>query len=277
MSKVDVAIGLLFCKGKVLVGWREAKQHQGNKHEFAGGKVEQGETPRQACEREILEETGLHITNWHAWDTICHEYEDLTVTLHLFYAHTHQTDVKAPWQWYERDELLNLNFPKANDAILKRLQWKKWIKITDQFEQSEQALVYWRTNVELADQPLANLIVNVDVANTLPLDQQKQLGAVHLSHTQLLQTSSLRTGIRYIAACHDAQSLQHAEKIGCDAVLLSPVLATKTHPKAVPLGWEKFTQLAQQSNLLVFALGGLSPQQNVPCYGVAGISQFKAL
>ena len=42
---IDIAIGILLHQNKILVGWREAKQHQGNKHEFPGGKVEEGETP----------------------------------------------------------------------------------------------------------------------------------------------------------------------------------------------------------------------------------------
>lgn len=36
---VDVAIAILLHKSKVLVGWRQANQHQGNKHEFPGGKL----------------------------------------------------------------------------------------------------------------------------------------------------------------------------------------------------------------------------------------------
>ena len=61
MSKplVQVAIAILLHQGKVLVGWRQAEQHQGNKHEFPGGKVEAGETPEQASLREAQEEAGL--------------------------------------------------------------------------------------------------------------------------------------------------------------------------------------------------------------------------
>ncbi|EPG8189289.1 NUDIX domain-containing protein, partial [Acinetobacter baumannii] len=46
---VDVAIAILIHRGKILVGWRGEQQHQGGKHEFPGGKVEQGETPEEAC------------------------------------------------------------------------------------------------------------------------------------------------------------------------------------------------------------------------------------
>ena len=56
---VDVAIAILIHRGKILVGWRGEQQHQGGKHEFPGGKVEQGETPEEACRREIYEEVGI--------------------------------------------------------------------------------------------------------------------------------------------------------------------------------------------------------------------------
>ena len=88
MSKptIHVAIAILLHQGKVLVGWREANQHQGNKHEFPGGKVEEGETPLAACRREIYEEVGVGLQDWHTFDVIRHEYDDVIVNLHLFHA-----------------------------------------------------------------------------------------------------------------------------------------------------------------------------------------------
>lgn len=38
-NQIEVAIGLLFSKTRVLVGWRNAQQHQGNKAEFPGGRL----------------------------------------------------------------------------------------------------------------------------------------------------------------------------------------------------------------------------------------------
>ena len=67
---VDVAIAILIHRGKILVGWREEQQHQGGKHEFPGGKVEQGETPEEACRREIYEEVGIGLKDWHQFDYI---------------------------------------------------------------------------------------------------------------------------------------------------------------------------------------------------------------
>lgn len=62
-----------------------------------------------------------------------------------------------------------------------------------------------------------------------------------------------------------------------DFVTLSPVLRTRTHPDADPLGWERFTELAQRARVPVFALGGMHPDmldqaKRAGAWGVAAIS-----
>ncbi|WP_278395574.1 thiamine phosphate synthase, partial [Acinetobacter venetianus] len=89
-------------------------------------------------------------------------------------------------------------------------------------------------------------------------------------------------GKRFLAACHDAVSIQHAHHLGCDAILLSPVNATATHPDTKVLGWDNFSELAQKSDIPVFALGGVAPTdiaqaQKHHAYGLAGISQFNSI
>ena len=91
-----------------------------------------------------------------------------------------------------------------------------------------------------------------------------------------LQKGDLKIGQRYIAACHDIVSAQHAQQIGCEAILLSPVLATTTHQDATPLGWEKFQQIAEFVDIPVFALGGLTQHdfataEQHHAYGIAGV------
>ncbi len=293
---VDVAIAILIHRGKILVGWREEQQHQGGKHEFPGGKVEQGETPEEACRREIYEEVGIGLKDWHQFDYIHHEYDDIIVNLHLF--HSYVPDellnlIHQPWAWYTRDQLLHLNFPKANKDIIKRLYWPHLIKISNTLNpvESSEALLYWRIENEseqyieqltaLNEGQRSNLIINVDIWHQLSPELQKQIKTVHLKQSQLmnLHKGDLTVGVRYIAACHDAVSLKQAQQIGCDAVFISPVKPTTTHPEAVPLGWERFSDLAQNSQIPVFALGGVHPDdlataQQYGAYGLAGIRNF---
>ncbi|MHA3891525.1 thiamine phosphate synthase [Acinetobacter sp. GXMZU3951] len=296
MSKpnIHVAIALLFHQAKVLVGWRSATQHQGNKHEFPGGKVEQNETPLEACRREVFEEVGVGLNDWHAFDVICHEYDDVVVNLHLFHAAVPEAllnEIQQPWTWYSRSELLNLNFPKANFAILQRLYWPNQIKISEHLAELQQLkpqqLMYWRVEHQAADlekleqlpaELAANLIINWQAWQQLTQPLQKRLAAVHLKQHQLmaLKSGELPVGVRFIAACHDLVAMQHAQKIGCDAIFLSPVLATATHPEVSPLGWTRFKEYAQQVDIPVFALGGMRAEalqeaQSHHAYGIAGI------
>lgn len=294
---VDVAIAILIHRGKILVGWRGEEQHQGGKHEFPGGKVEQGETPEEACRREIYEEVGIGLKDWHQFDYIHHEYDDIIVNLHLF--HSYVPDellnlIHQPWAWYTREQLLHLNFPKANKYIIKRLYWPHLIKISNTLTpvDNSDALLYWRIEDESEQQyieqltaldegQLSNLIINVDVWQQLSPELKKQIKTVHLKQSQLmnLHKGDLAVGLRHIAACHDAVSLKQAEQIGCDAIFISPVQTTATHPEAVALGWERFADLAQNSQIPVFALGGLYPNdltiaQQHGAYGLAGIRNF---
>lgn len=293
---VDVAIAILIHRGKILVGWREEQQHQGGKHEFPGGKVEQGETPEEACRREIYEEVGIGLKDWHQFDYIHHEYDDIIVNLHLF--HSYVPDqllnlIHQPWAWYTREQLLHLNFPKANKDIIKRLYWPYLIKISNTLStvESSDALLYWRIEefesqyieqlTALDEGQRSNLIINVDIWQQLSPELQKQIKTVHLKQSQLmnLHKGDLIVGVRYIAACHDAVSLKQAQQIGCDAVFISPVKPTTTHPEAVALGWERFSDLAPNSQIPVFALGGIHPDdlataQRHGAYGLAGIRNF---
>ncbi|MFP5065091.1 NUDIX domain-containing protein [Acinetobacter pittii] len=293
---VDVAIAILIHRGKILVGWREEQQHQGGKHEFPGGKVEQGETPEEACRREIYEEVGIGLKDWHQFDYIHHEYDDIIVNLHLF--HSYVPDellnlIHQPWAWYTRDQLLHLNFPKANKNIIKRLYWPHLIKISSTLStvESSDALLYWRIEefepqyieqlTALDEGQRSSLIINVDIWRQLSPELQKQIKTVHLKQSQLmnLHKGDLTVGVRYIAACHDAVSLKQAQQVGCDAVFISPVKPTMTHPEAVALGWERFSDLAQNSQIPVFALGGVHPDdlataQQHGAYGLAGIRNF---
>lgn len=299
-ATVDVAIAILLHKSKVLVGWRQANQHQGNKHEFPGGKIEEGETPEQACRREVYEEVGIGLKEWHQFDVIRHEYEDIIVTLHLLHAYVPDellNLIHQPWSWFSRDQLTDLNFPKANSTIIERLIWSHLIKISDQVDElpKTNSQMYLRIEtkdieklqqqlIKLSEQQLLKLIVNVDVWQQLNTVLQEKIKTVHLKQSQLMQLKKgdLVVAKRYIAACHDAVSVQHAHQIGCDAIFLSPVNPTATHPNSKVLGWDGFAALAQNSDIPVFALGGVAPAdleqaQKHNAYGLAGIRQFSSI
>lgn len=61
-----------------------------------------------------------------------------------------------------------------------------------------------------------------------------------------------------LATAHGGSELLRAAEAGADGVFLSPVFATRSHPKAVTLGVHGFHVLAQQSAVPVIALGGMT-------------------
>lgn len=75
---------------------------------------------------------------------------------------------------------------------------------------------------------------------------------------------------------HTLSDLELAQQKKCDFVVLGHVLPTLSHPEQAPLGWERFSQLAQQANCPVYAIGGQSPDTLTTAlqhgaHGIAGI------
>jgi thiamine-phosphate pyrophosphorylase len=78
------------------------------------------------------------------------------------------------------------------------------------------------------------------------------------------------------AAAHSPATIQLAKRIGANAVLLSPVFKTASHPGEPPIGPAQFRRWTRQSPLPVYALGGINARtvkQLAGCglYGVAAI------
>lgn len=92
-----------------------------------------------------------------------------------------------------------------------------------------------------------------------------------------------RTGFQVTAAAHNEHDIIAAARVGINAVLISPVFATASHPGARTLGPVRFASLAQRATKLgleVIALGGMTgPAQwhrlkGSAAIGLAGISLF---
>jgi len=65
-----------------------------------------------------------------------------------------------------------------------------------------------------------------------------------------------RGGLR-LATAHSLREIAQAVRAGADAILLSPVFPTRSHPGGRTLGRVRFRLLAARSRLPVIALGGM--------------------
>ena len=64
--------------------------------------------------------------------------------------------------------------------------------------------------------------------------------------------------LAWIATAHNEAEIEDANEYGADAIMLSPVFPTRSHPGAETLGSQRFRQLAARAKAPVIALGGMN-------------------
>ena len=71
---IEVAAGLVFRDGLLLISQRRPQDHLGGLWEFPGGKREPGESPEDCLRRELMEELGIEVEIKELVETIAHDY-----------------------------------------------------------------------------------------------------------------------------------------------------------------------------------------------------------
>lgn len=121
----EVVAALIWKGGAFMICQRPARKAQGLLWEFAGGKVEPGETKEQALIRECREELGVQVAVDEEFTQVTHVYPDLTVHLTVFHARiTGGTVQKLEHHdicYMTPGEISNYNFCPADQAILQKL------------------------------------------------------------------------------------------------------------------------------------------------------------
>lgn len=125
-STIDVAAGLVFRNGKLLITKRYDDAHLGGLWEFPGGKLEPNETFEQCLVRELQEELGIEVHVGQLVESVTHEYPGKTVHLKFFICDWHKNEPQAlgcsECKWVTADELKGHDFPEADERLLHRLQ-----------------------------------------------------------------------------------------------------------------------------------------------------------
>ena len=306
---ISIVIGIIKnVDGEIFISRRHNNLHQGGFWEFAGGKVENGETLQTALARELKEEINIDVISIKPLICLQHDYSDRLVTLHVFEILEFRGEPKSllgqESVWVKIFELENYEFPAANRAILNALKLPNYYAILN--DDSGDLILKLQhllsQNIKLIQARLKNLTesqVREFLEIALPFCQKNEAillinsavkkafempsYGVHLTSFDLLNLEKRPEKLTWLSAsCHNLEELKHSEKIGVDFVVLAPVLETSTHPNTKTLGWNNFSGLVEKCNLPVYALGGLKKSdletaQHFGAQGIAGISTFSAV
>ena len=127
MKRIHVVAAIIYGEGygkngQILIAKRADHLHKGGLWEFPGGKVDEGESPRQALVRELREELAIETTDCQPFMEIHHDYPDKQVYLDFWKVTGFDGDPVGnegqPIEWVETDNLGNYPFPEANQAVV---------------------------------------------------------------------------------------------------------------------------------------------------------------
>jgi 8-oxo-dGTP diphosphatase len=121
-----VVAALILKDDRILACQRTRHQAMPLKWEFPGGKIEEGEQPRDALRRELEEELGIEAIIGNEVARIHHEYPSgAAVELRFFEVHSYQGEVEnrifREIRWVDRNELPTLDFLEADRQLVKDL------------------------------------------------------------------------------------------------------------------------------------------------------------
>lgn len=121
-----VVAALIFKEDEILVCQRTRHQTMPLKWEFPGGKVEQGEQPRNALRRELDEELGIDANIGNEVARIRHQYKNgSSVELRFFVVKDYKGELEnkifKDMRWANRSDLPSYDFLEADLELVKDL------------------------------------------------------------------------------------------------------------------------------------------------------------
>ena len=122
----EVVAALIRRGESFLICRRPAHKARGGLWEFAGGKVEPGETKEEALARECREELDVAVRADGVFTDVVHEYPDLTVHLTLFHARITAGEPKllehCDLRWITPEQIDRFDFCPADETILQKIK-----------------------------------------------------------------------------------------------------------------------------------------------------------
>jgi 8-oxo-dGTP diphosphatase len=283
-----VAVGVIIdSQGRVLLAQRPQGKPLAGFWEFTGGKLEPGESTEQALCRELMEEVALKPRTWRFLMRLRNADLQRPVVLEVYRVTAYEGDAQPRegqrLEWLLPEQISERQMPPLNMAIVKALclpsqylitpahltnpaevlaglgtaldQGIRLIQIRLPYLERDALTQLVQVALPLCRSYGARLLLNQDIELARSLD----CDGVHLTSRQLakLMHRPLPSHKWVGASCHSQGELALAERLGADFAVLSPVAATSSHAQVAPLGWDVFAELVDQTNLPIYALGGM--------------------
>ena len=121
LHRINVVAAVIEQNEHFLLTCRQKGVHLEGLWEFPGEKIDYGETHEVALRREIHEELGADVEIKNCILTTSHTYQDRAVKLHFYQCRL--IGIPKPMlgqkmRWVQRQELNNLQFPPADNALI---------------------------------------------------------------------------------------------------------------------------------------------------------------
>lgn len=122
---IEVVVGVLIERGKVLIAKRASHKSMPGKWEFPGGKINTNEDPKTALERELFEEFGVKTKTGEHLVTTEHDYAEFKIKL-ISYLSTY---IEGEYtlidhekiEWVRAEQLLGYDMTEADMPIVEKL------------------------------------------------------------------------------------------------------------------------------------------------------------
>lgn len=309
--RLHIAVGVVLDQAadKVLVARRPEHLHLGGLLEFPGGKLDPGEHVRDALARELREELNINVTRARPLIRINHDYTKESVLLDVWLVTDWSGEAEGmedqEIMWLQKDALSKTEFPDADRSIITAVNLPAIYGITPDLAEYDGRffarledilknglkLLQFRSK-QLEEQSKLRVLRNIfdmcrdhncrllinGIAGEAMLDFTDGL---HLTGRDLmsLEQRPLAEDCLIAASCHNPAEVEQACRIGADFAVLSPVNTTASHADIEPIGWDGFTDIVQECNIPVYALGGLKTtdmDKAISCGG-QGIAMISGL
>lgn len=120
---IKVAAAVIVSDGKILAAKRKNERLGGGFWEFSGGKLEPGETPKQACQREVAEELGDQCEVLERIEVSRHfttPYGELEIDFFWTKLKTYNLKLVAAseYRWLTPEQLASVTWLKPSEPVL---------------------------------------------------------------------------------------------------------------------------------------------------------------